>query len=238
MPYCPNCGSEVDEDQRFCPKCGYDLDEERMPRRRGGAAKGAGEHLSTAFNIATSKPMVFVPTLIGGVISSIIGWLSAGMGYGGYRYSSGLVLLGALFSIAGGFFTYILSFASIDMSRDAYLNRPLDLGESINYVLSRFLTFLIASIVGALMSITIILIPVVILMFVIIVMDETGIGDAIGKAFSVLRRDLGDIILILLVSIIGSAILGYLPFTGILNAVLNVIIGIAFIDIYHSYRML
>lgn len=237
MPYCPNCGSEVDEDQRFCPNCGYDLAEERMPRGRGGVEKGAGEHLSIAFNIAMSKPMVFVPTLVGGIISSLLGWVSASMGYGGYRYSSGLAFIGALFSIAGGFFTYILSFASIDMSRDAYMNRPLDLADSINYVISRFVTFFLASIVGALMGITIILIPVVIFMFVIIVMDETGIGDAIGKAFSVIRRDLGDIILILLVSIIGSGILGLLPFTGILNAILNVIIGLAFIDIYQSYKM-
>jgi len=31
MPYCPRCGKEVSEDERFCPSCGVDLKAERVP---------------------------------------------------------------------------------------------------------------------------------------------------------------------------------------------------------------
>jgi hypothetical protein len=87
------------------------------------------------------------------------------------------------------------------------------------------------------MSVTIILIPVVILMFVVMVMDETGLTDAISKSLDVLRADLGDVLLILLVSIIGSIVLSFVPFVSdLLNAALNVVVGIAFIDLYANYK--
>lgn len=33
LPYCPECGEELDEDSKFCPKCGASLQEEGEPRR-------------------------------------------------------------------------------------------------------------------------------------------------------------------------------------------------------------
>jgi hypothetical protein len=87
------------------------------------------------------------------------------------------------------------------------------------------------------MAITVILIPVVVFMFVIIVMDETGIGVAVSRSFNVLSRDLGDIVLILIVAIVGSAVLSFVPYiSSLLNACYNVVIGLAFIDVYHNYR--
>jgi hypothetical protein len=87
------------------------------------------------------------------------------------------------------------------------------------------------------MAVTIILIPVVILMFVIMVMDETGITNAISKSLDVLRADLGDVLLILLVSIIGSFVISYVPFVStLLDAALNVVVGLAFIDLYANYK--
>jgi hypothetical protein len=150
---------------------------------------------------------------------------------------SSLSAIGFIISIIGSIISYILNFASIDMSRDAYLNQPLDLMASVNYVLKRIGILIIASIIGAIMSITIILIPVVIFMFTILVIDETGIGDSISKAFRVISSDLGDVIVILIVAIIGSIILGMVPFiSSLLVAGLNVIIGLSFIDIYFQHK--
>lgn len=123
------------------------------------------------------------------------------------------------------------------MSRDAYFDAPLNLRGSVNYVLGRIGIFIVASIVGAIMSITIILIPAVILMFVVMVVDETGIGNSLSRAFSVLSRELGDVLLLLVVSIVGSFILGIIPFIGdLLATALRVIIGLAFIDLYYLYK--
>jgi uncharacterized paraquat-inducible protein A len=223
--YCPNCGAKVPEGSVFCPECGHRLysqgDQMTGERRRGFA-----EHLNIGINVALSHPMVFVPVILSGIISGALDF-----------YSNEPYAFFGLLSLIGAFISFLLNFASIDMSRDAYFNEPLDLGSSINYVLGRFLTFFLASIVGALMSITIILIPVALFMFVVMVMDESGISYSISRSFNVLRADLGDIILIILVSIIGSAILGFIPLIGgLLLAGLNVIIGLSFIDIYSNYK--
>jgi hypothetical protein len=170
---------------------------------------------------------VFVPALLAGIISSGISWLSQG----------NPEQIGILLSIAAAAISFMLSFASLDMSRDAYNRQPLDLGESMSYVSGRLLTFIVAAIVGGIMSITIILIPVVVLMFSIMVIDETGLTNAISRAFSVLGSDLSDVLLILLVSILGSFVISFVPLvSGLLNSALNVIIGLAFIDLYYNYK--
>jgi hypothetical protein len=245
MPFCPKCGEEVSEDESYCTNCGENLRKTDIDSRPSGAQAGAMDHLSLGIRIATAKPMIFAPALIGGIVSILISAISSGL----FEYTawqswasvpltfSSLFLLSALLSVIGAVISYILNFASIDMSRDAYMGEALSLGNSINYVLRRILTFIVASVIGAIMSITIILIPVALLMFVIMVMDETGIGDAISKAFGVLTRDLVDIILVLLVAVFGSLILGFIPLVGgLLTACLNVVIGLALIDIYFKYK--
>ena len=223
--YCPNCGAKVPEGSTFCPECGHRLYNE-SDQRVGERRRGFAEHLNIGVNVALSHPMVFVPVILSGIISGALDF-----------YSTETFAFFGLFSLIGVFISFLLNFASIDMSRDAYFNEQLDLGSSINYVLGRFLSFFLASIVGAILSITIILIPVVILMFIVMVMDESGIGYSISRSFNVLRADLGDIILIILVSIIGSAILGFIPLIGgLLLAGLNVVIGLSFIDIYNNYK--
>jgi uncharacterized paraquat-inducible protein A len=223
--YCPNCGAKVPEGSAFCPECGQRL-YSRVDQRDIERSRGFAEHLNIGINVALSHPMVFLPVILSGIISGALD-----------IYTDEPYAFLGLIALIGAFISFLLNFASIDMSRDAYFNQRLDLGSSINYVLGRFLTFFLASIVGALMSITIILIPVVILMFVVMVMDESGISYSISHSFNVLRVDLGDVLLIILVSIIGSIILGFVPILGgLLQAGLNVVIGLSFIDIYNNYK--
>ena len=123
------------------------------------------------------------------------------------------------------------------MSRDAYTNQPLDLGRSINYVFSRIVTFILASILGAILSITIILAPIATLMFVILVLDETGIGNALSKAFDVAVNRLVDIIILVVIGFVVGLILNLVPLIGgLLNSLFEVVIGLAFIHIYYHYR--
>jgi hypothetical protein len=237
---CPNCGASVEEGVAFCPQCGNKLQvavavppvtpptsaAESVAHER---SRGFAEHLTIGYNVAISNPMVFLPAILGGVVSTIISFVSSAL----YVFGWLSIILG----LFGTIFSFILSFASLDMSRDAYDKQALDLGSSINYVLKRFATFLVAAIFGALLSITIVLISAVILTFVIMVVDETGIMDAFGKAFKVFFADLGDVIVILLLAIVGAFVLGYIPFIStFLISALYVVISLAFIDLYINYK--
>jgi hypothetical protein len=233
LPYCPKCGAQVEEEYAVCPICGEQLKGPKRQARPTGAR--ASDHLSLGYRIASSKPMVFAPVLLGSLISTLVnpdGW--SPLDPSGY---SPVYLFAALFSLAGSVLVYLLNFASIDMARDAFVGERLDLGSSMNYVVGRIGTFIVASIVGVLLSITIILIPVSIFMFVIIVMDETGVGTAVSRAWSVITRDIGDVTVIILASIIGTILLSFVPWIGgLLTACLGVVIDLAFISVYEKYR--
>jgi hypothetical protein len=236
--FCPQCGKEVDDTDTFCPICGTNLKsgesppptqvptESFEPRQE---KRSATEHLKVAYNVAMSQPMVFLPAIIGGIISTAISWtIDFGDSYG---------TIGIILNIISWIISFILSFASLDMSRDAYVKQQLDLGSSVSYVTGRIAPLFIASIVGAVLTIFIIPIPIVIIMNVIIVLDETTFSVAISKAIEVLKQELGDVILIIIISIVGAIALFFVPFIGsLLGAALNVLIGIAYIDLYTNYK--
>ena len=191
-----------------------------------GTDKSALDHITVGYTVAFEQTIVFLPPLISGLLGSILSYIG-GLGD----------MLSLILGLGVSILSFILTFASIDMSRDAYYKQPLDLMRSVNYIAGRFFILLLAAIFGGILSITIILIPVVLFMFVIMVMDEAGIMDAFQKSIEVLRAEVADVIVIIIVSIIASAVVSFVPVvSSILDAIVNVIIGIAFIDIYATYK--
>ena len=194
-----------------------------------GGEKRAMDHLRIGFNVAMEQPMVFLPPIISGVLGFLVSYTLTNVNVG--------ALLFTIIGTTSLIFSFILNFASTDMSRDAYYKQPLDLGQSIEYIVGRFFTFVIAAVFGGLLSITVILMPVVLFMFVIMVLDETSIMDAFEKAINVLRAELSDVLVLIVVSIVASVVIGFVPlFSSLLNSIVNVILGIAFIDIYVTHK--
>jgi len=194
-----------------------------------GGKKRAIDHHRIGFNVAMEQPMVFLPPIISGVLGFLVSYTLTNINVG--------ALLFTIIGTTSLIFSFILNFASTDMSRDAYYKQPLDLGQSIEYIVGRFFTFVIAAVFGGLLSITVILMPVVLFMFVIMVLDETDIMDAFEKAINVLRAELSDVLVLIVVSIVASLVIGYVPlFSSLLNSIVNVILGIAFIDIYVTHK--
>ncbi len=192
-----------------------------------------------------AKPVVLLPALIGAVISAFFSLVvdAASISFRFWNMPNltpaviGLLVVGGILALIGGIISYIMAFASLDMSRDAYLGRGLSLGESIGYVFSRILTFIAASIVAVILAITIILIPVVLLMFIVIVVDEVGIGASISRAFNFVRSRLVDVLILIAIGIVGNGVLSAIPFLGVLlNAAFNVLLGLAYIDLYMHYK--
>lgn len=251
MPYCPNCGKEIDEKAKFCGNCGFQLagneqkeeaTKEKAPIGPTSVGEDAISSLRRGVNIISAKPTVLLPTFIGAFISAFLSFIATWffIPYGIWnlgRITPGMFIVGLLLMLIGGIISYIMAFASLDMSRNAFLDKELNLGKSIDYVLKRILTFIVASIVGAILAITVILIPVVTLMFVIMVVDEIGIKASLSQTFKVLGDRLGDIIILIIIGIAGSLILGLIPFFGsILVAAFNVLIALAYIDLYFHYK--
>ena len=206
-------------------KCIYEYNVNFIMSTRG-TEKRALDHITVGYTVAFEQPIVFLPPLISGILGSIASYI------GGLSDMLSLIL-----GLGVSILSFILTFASIDMSRDAYNKQPLDLMRSVNYIAARFFVFFIAAIFGGVLSITIILIPVVLFMFVIMVMDEAGIMDAFQKSIEVIRADVADVIVIIIVSIIASAVVSFVPvISSVLDAIVNVIMGIAFIDIYATYK--
>ena len=206
-------------------KCIYEYNVNFIMSTRG-TEKRALDHITVGYTVAFEQPIVFLPPLISGILGSIASYI------GGLSDMLSLIL-----GLGVSILSFILTFASIDMSRDAYNKQPLDLMRSVNYIAARFFVFFIAAIFGGVLSITIILIPVVLFMFVIMVMDEAGIMDAFQKSIEVIRADVADVIVIIIVSIIASAVVSFVPVvSSVLDAIVNVIMGIAFIDIYATYK--
>jgi hypothetical protein len=228
---CPNCGIEQQDVAEFCSNCGTRLPRiagEQIPGGPTGvpATKSAIDALTRSAGIIAAKPMVLAPALIGGIVSAVLSGVASGA-------------VGVVLTLLGAIVSYILGFASMDMARDAYLNKELNLSESVSYVIGRIGLFIVASVVGAILAIVSlgILIPVVVLMFVIIVVDETGIGNGISRAFGVLSRRLLDVLIIFVVSIVASVLLGLVPIVGtFLVAIINVLIALALIHVYYDYK--
>jgi len=248
MPFCRNCGKEIGAEARFCPHCGAGVVEERgkgleLPSRPVQTAS-AMSAIQKGLDIVSAKPVVLVPALLGAVFSAIFSFIAtfwfapASWWYWSYDPAAlGFMAIGSLLGLIGGIVAFVMSFASLDMSRNAYLDRELDVSNSVSYVLKRLVTFILASIVGAILSITLILFPVAILMFVIIVVDETGISAAISRSLRVLGSRLGDVLILLILSIVGNFVIGLIPVVGpLIGAVFNVLVGLAFIDIYNNYK--
>ena len=244
MRFCRSCGKEIGAEVRFCPDCGTavgDFGEKEFglpsqPAQRVTALSA----IRRGLDIVSGKPVVLVPAVLGAVVSAVLSFWYVPLGWRYWSYDPevlGLMAFGGLLSLIGGIVGFVMNFASLDMSRNAYLGRDLDVSKSVNYVLRRLFTFIVASIVGALLSVTLVLFPVAILMFVIIVVDETGISAAVSRALRVLGDRLGDVLVLLVIAIVGNIVIGVVPVVGpLLSAAFSVLVGLAFIDIYHSYK--
>jgi hypothetical protein len=254
MTSCPECGGDISGDDRFCPSCGYDLKAgkkvgDEVERAVDSFKKtDAGGALSTAFQVVSSKPMILVPAVGGAIIPFLIdvafaltflGGLFAPL-FPGFGFPSAWFGVAALWGIArilALIASFVLLLASLHMAREAYRWNPLSVSESVGYVIGRFGIFVVAAIIGAILSATIILMPIAILMFTIMIVDNTGISDALSKSIGVAADRLGDVAVIFLAAIIVGFILGIIPvISSLLQASWQVLVGIAFMILYYGHK--
>lgn len=123
MPYCPKCGSEINEDMTFCPKCGAPLraapsgtptDWGRDRRERRRQEKDEKNEKQEKGEKYEKREHPFIGPLIGGLILIALGIISylQILGYNLWQYT------GPIFFIAIGLVIIISALARMARKRN------------------------------------------------------------------------------------------------------------------------
>ena len=78
MAFCPSCGTERREGDRFCPNCGRAYD--ALASRQDGASERAEIPRAEPPRFETRPPIVVFP--VGSPLEAVVGWLVVGLGIG------------------------------------------------------------------------------------------------------------------------------------------------------------
>ncbi|MEM2342063.1 MAG: hypothetical protein QXX94_04070 [Candidatus Bathyarchaeia archaeon] len=208
----------------------------------------SAESISKGIDISIKNPILFVPYAAPIIIQLIFGVLAYTLSVR-YFYTiqyfdvglyMGISLLGSLIAAIFGF---IAGCMLVDMSNDAISGRPVDLRKSLNLVMGKIGTLIIAAIIAALCSITIILLPIAIFIIVIAILDEIDAIESTKKALNFVANNIGEvfIIIVIVVGAIASFGLSFIPVVGpfigaIVNWFLNAIFTVSAVYFYISLR--
>ena len=193
--------------------------------------------ISEAINLCLKRPILFLPALapiIIQVIFQVLGYV--------VLPNSILIWVGYFLAALVGF---IASCMIVDMANDSINGRTVDLRKSLNFVTGKLGTLIIAAIIAAICTITFVLIPVALFIVTIAVIEQTDAVESTKKSFNFVIRNLGEVIVFIIIVIVAAIILGVgfalIPVVGaylgaILNWIISVVWAVAALSFYLSLR--
>ena len=213
------------------------------------------ESISKSVEISTKNPLLFVPALAPLVIHLLFLILAyvvfpirtIGFGWPAIIHE---VLIPNPWLIWGGYFIaslvgFIASCMIVDMANDIINQHPANLNKSLNLVMSRLGNLIVAAIIAAICSITIILIPVALFLAAIAIIEGTDAVESTKEAFNFVIKNLGEVILFVIIvvvlSIVFSFVFGFIPVIGaylgsIIQWLVNVIFTVAAVKFYLTLK--
>lgn len=209
------------------------------------------ESISKGLDTSTKNPALFVPIIAPLVIQLlflILAYVVFPVRYGipPFFYveapNPGLIWGGYFIASIVGF---IASCMIVDMANDAINGRTIDLKKSMNLVMSRLGTLILAAIISAICFITFVLIPVALFIITIAIIEGTDAIESTKRAFDFVIKNLGEVIVFVIIVIVVSIIFGFvfamIPVVGaylgaIISWVVNVIFTVASIYLYLALR--
>jgi hypothetical protein len=209
------------------------------------------ESISKGVDASTKNPGLFVPILAPLVIQLlflILAYVVFPVRYGLYSilYWEGpnpWLVWGGYFiaSIVG----FIASCMIVDMANDIINERPMDLKKSMNLVMGRLGTLILAAIIAAVCFITFVLIPVALFIITIAIIEGTDAIESTKRAFNFVVKNIGEVIVFIIIVIVVAVILGigfaFIPVVGayigaIASWIVNVIFTVAAVYFYLALR--
>lgn len=205
------------------------------------------EAISRGIDISIKYPILFVPY----AVPIIIQWIFSTLAYLfplKYYY---FTMPNPFISLFGSFVAAILGFTAacmlVHMANNVISNRPINLSESLNFVMGRLDTLIVVAIIAALCSLTVILIPIAMFIVVITIIENLNAIESTRKAFEFVIKNLGETVIFILIVIVASLIFSFgfsmIPFIGsyigaIISWLLNAVFTVSAVYFYLSLRRL
>ncbi|MEM3728800.1 MAG: hypothetical protein QXF75_06365 [Candidatus Bathyarchaeia archaeon] len=209
------------------------------------------ESISKGLDLSLKNPIIFMPALVPIVVGIIFTLLAYAFATTYYIGAKEFVVPNIYLSFGGSFIAYILGtvagFMIVDMANDILNDRQADLTKSLNVIISRFGTLILATIIAAIFGITIVLLPIAFFLITIVIVDGLDAIESVKRSFDFVIKNIKEalifILIVIIVQIIVSVVLSLIPIVGPLIAtvvswVLNVVFLASSVHFYRSLKEL
>lgn len=188
------------------------------------------------------NPIILVPSLIPMVIALLFEFLAR------WVFAQQYIIYGAIISTPnimlltlGSFIAGILGFIAecmvIDMANDVFSQRKPDLSRSFRLVMDRIATLIALAIIAAILTVIIIGIPIAYFLAIVAIVEGVGVGESLSRAVSFVSKNLGSVIVFIIIVIVVVIILSLIPVVGsILNWIASITFTVAAVNLYISLK--
>mgnify|MGYP000467321632 CR=1 FL=1 len=188
------------------------------------------------------NPIILVPSLIPMVIALLFEFLARWVFaqqyiiYGAIVSTPNIMLL-TLGSFIAGILGFIAECMVIDMANDVFSQRKPNLSKSFSLVMSRIATLIVLAIIAAILTVIIIGIPIAFFLAIVAIVEGAGVSESLSRAISFVYKNLGSVIVFIIIVIVVVIILSLIPVVGsILNWVASITFTVAAVNLYISLK--
>ena len=188
------------------------------------------------------NPIILVPSLIPMVIALLFEFLARWVFaqqyiiYGAIVSTPNIMLL-TLGSFIAGILGFIAECMVIDMANDVFSQRKPDLSRSFRLVMDRIATLIALAIIAAILTVIIIGIPIAYFLAIVAIVEGVGVGESLSRAVSFVSKNLGSVIVFIIIVIVVVIILSLIPVVGsILNWIASITFTVAAVNLYISLK--
>jgi len=212
--------------------------------------------ISKGMSTATKNPSLFVPSLAPIVIQLLFLILAyvvfpyKGLAWDWVNLRFYEVTWPNFWMVWVGYFIasivgFIASCIIVDMANDTINGRPMNLKKSMNLVIGRLGTLILAAIISAVCFITFVLIPIALFIIAIAIIEGTDAFESTKRSFDFVVKNLGEVIVFIIIVIVVWIVLGFgfalIPVVGayigaVISWILNVVFTVASVHFYLSLR--
>jgi len=192
--------------------------------------------------VVLKNPIILVPSLIPMVIALLFEFLARWVFaqqyiiYGAIVSTPNIMLL-TLGSFIAGILGFIAECMVIDMANDVFSQRKPNLSKSFSLVMSRIATLIVLAIIAAILTVIIIGIPIAFFLAIVAIVEGAGVSESLSRAISFVYKNLGSVIVFIIIVIVVVIILSLIPVVGsILNWVASITFTVAAVNLYISLK--